>query len=95
MHVVVDGKRLAISLVVEGEVVGPDVVARPTRLRHVPSGPTPREWLTAGSYTLAMPSGFFGFFAHAGAPVGGRGRGALGRQRVRLDRRHEAMERLA
>jgi NTE family protein len=28
--------------------------------------PTLREWLAAGPYTLAMSSGFFGFFAHAG-----------------------------
>ncbi len=27
---------------------------------------TLREWLSAGPYTLAMSSGFFGFFAHAG-----------------------------
>ncbi len=27
---------------------------------------TLREWLAAGPYTLAMSSGFFGFFAHAG-----------------------------
>lgn len=30
------------------------------------SDPTLREWLAAGPYTLAMSSGFFGFFAHAG-----------------------------
>jgi NTE family protein len=28
--------------------------------------PTLRQWLSAGPYTLAMSSGFFGFFAHAG-----------------------------
>jgi NTE family protein len=28
--------------------------------------PTLREWLAEGPYTLAMSSGFFGFFAHAG-----------------------------
>lgn len=28
--------------------------------------PTLREWLAAEPYTLAMSSGFFGFFAHAG-----------------------------
>jgi NTE family protein len=28
--------------------------------------PTLREWLSAGPFTLAMSSGFFGFFAHAG-----------------------------
>src|SRR5215831_5779294 len=28
---------------------------------------TLREWLAAGPFTLAMSSGFFGFFAHAGA----------------------------
>ena len=27
--------------------------------------PTLREWLAEGPYTLAMSSGFFGFFAHA------------------------------
>ena len=29
--------------------------------------PTLREWLREGPFTLAMSSGFFGFFAHAGA----------------------------
>jgi NTE family protein len=28
--------------------------------------PTLREWLTDGPFTLALSSGFFGFFAHAG-----------------------------
>jgi NTE family protein len=40
--------------------------ARLTRLRHVAAVLTLREWLAAGPYTLAMSSGFFGFFAHAG-----------------------------
>jgi NTE family protein len=30
------------------------------------SEPTLREWLEQGPYTLALSSGFFGFFAHAG-----------------------------
>ena len=30
------------------------------------AGPTLREWLRDGSYTLTMSSGFFGFFAHTG-----------------------------
>ena len=29
--------------------------------------PTLREWLASAPFTLAMSSGFFGFFAHAGA----------------------------
>jgi NTE family protein len=47
-------------------VGGPDVVARPGSRRHVPAVPTLREWLAAEPYTLAMSSGFFGFFAHVG-----------------------------
>jgi len=31
------------------------------------SDPTLREWLREGPFTLAMSSGFFGFYAHAGA----------------------------
>lgn len=31
------------------------------------SHPTLREWLREGPFTLAMSSGFFGFYAHAGA----------------------------
>jgi len=27
---------------------------------------TLRDWLRAGPFTLAMSSGFFGFYAHAG-----------------------------
>jgi NTE family protein len=30
------------------------------------AAPTLREWLTRGPFSLAMSSGFFGFFAHAG-----------------------------
>ena len=32
----------------------------------MPQRPTLREWLAQGPFTLAMSSGFFGFFAHAG-----------------------------
>ena len=88
MHVVVDGKRLAISLVVEGEVVGPDVVARPTRLRHVPSVPTLRDWLAAGPYTLAMSPGLFAFFAHAGLRVAGLPAARIRGELVALRREH-------
>lgn len=31
-----------------------------------PPAPTLRDWLRAGPFTLALSSGFFGFFAHAG-----------------------------
>lgn len=31
------------------------------------TAPTLREWLREGPFTLAMSSGFFGFYAHAGA----------------------------
>lgn len=35
--------------------------------QHAARMPTLREWLSAGPFTLAMSSGFFGFFAHGGA----------------------------
>jgi NTE family protein len=34
---------------------------------RAPSRPTLREWLAEGPFTLAMSSGFFGFYAHTGA----------------------------
>lgn len=33
----------------------------------MPASPTLRAWLREGPFTLAMSSGFFGFFAHTGA----------------------------
>jgi NTE family protein len=37
-----------------------------SRARHTSTVPTLREWLREAPFTLAMSSGFFGFFAHAG-----------------------------
>jgi NTE family protein len=41
-------------------------VAQARRRSHPSGVPALREWLSAGPFTLAMSSGFFGFFAHAG-----------------------------
>src|SRR5262249_53323541 len=41
-------------------------VARPAQRSHAAAMSTLREWLSGGPFTLAMSSGFFGFFAHAG-----------------------------
>src|SRR5215831_14799966 len=41
-------------------------VAHPRPRPHAALMTTLREWLAAGPYTLALSSGFFGFFAHAG-----------------------------
>lgn len=41
-------------------------MAAASRLTEGAPSPTLREWLAAEPYTLAMSSGFFGFFAHGG-----------------------------
>ena len=42
-------------------------VARRRRRAHPPAVLTLRDWLEEGPFTLTLSSGFFGFFAHAGA----------------------------